>query len=309
MFLLLHEHGAGHGCTRLIKLRFAAWNGCPTGPQIWNSSRLSRTVWSSALLPSANLCSFKLFYRPVSFINPFAQPTPKACPLSSTASLCLSPKKPPLLLLPPFSLSHTKFTAFLTMLALHKLQVRGSLNPSLGAAQPISAERAIAGRRGADAHSLSLSHTQSPLRPWARQFCTARALRKSSPTVLAPNSVSALALRNLNSSYVGQRDYNSQSVEAPEAFYGGVLGKVRNMADMSHENEAGLPSTGREDALIGVTAAQKWAAGDETIVPSRHIFNEFSMVRFLSSVCSLKFVQLSDSNLLRSNNRTSVWAL
>lgn len=118
----------------------------------------------------------------------------------------------------------------------------------------------------------------------ARQLYTSSVLRKASPSVMGPNSASALALKNVNSSYVGARDYNSQSVEVPEAFYGGVLGKVRNIADISHENEAGLPSTGREDACIGVTAAQKWVKGDQSIVPSRHIFNEFSLVCLLFSL-------------------------
>lgn len=66
---------------------------------------------------------------------------------------------------------------------------------------------------------------------------------------------------------------------APESFYGGVLGKIRSMRDVGYRNEAGLPSTGREEALIGVAAAKEFAAGNKSVVPSRHIFNELSLVR------------------------------
>lgn len=122
----------------------------------------------------------------------------------------------------------------------------------------------------------------APLKQPARQFYSASSFLKPLPS----SSPSQLG-KNLYAGAGSPREYNSQP--APESFYQGVLGKVRNMTDMSHENEAGLPSTGREDAVIGVTAARRYAAGDKDIIPSRHVFNEFSLV------CCILYTRLTSS--------------
>ena len=42
-------------------------------------------------------------------------------------------------------------------------------------------------------------------------------------------------------------------------------------------NEAGLPSSGREDAIIGVAAAKAYVQDPHKVQPARNIFHEFSL--------------------------------
>ncbi|KAM0748853.1 NAD(P)-binding protein [Meredithblackwellia eburnea MCA 4105] len=71
---------------------------------------------------------------------------------------------------------------------------------------------------------------------------------------------------------------SSTPSSAPGSFYGGIIGgSFVKEVEKAYVNEAGLPSTGREDALIGVAAAKAFVKDPKATVPSRHIFNEFSL--------------------------------
>ncbi|KAL8280836.1 hypothetical protein RQP46_006840 [Phenoliferia psychrophenolica] len=68
---------------------------------------------------------------------------------------------------------------------------------------------------------------------------------------------------------------------APGSFYGGVIGGSTSALDDDNAdlyiNDAGLPSTGREDAIIGVAAAKAYVENPHKVIPARNIFHEFSL--------------------------------
>lgn len=74
-----------------------------------------------------------------------------------------------------------------------------------------------------------------------------------------------------------QGQSRSNTTEAPGSFYGGSIGKLRDVNAPAFINKQGLPSTGREEAILGCTAAAQYAKDPSSIEPSRHIFNEFSL--------------------------------
>ncbi|KAK4701428.1 hypothetical protein P7C70_g4798, partial [Phenoliferia sp. Uapishka_3] len=67
--------------------------------------------------------------------------------------------------------------------------------------------------------------------------------------------------------------------EAPGSFYGGVIGGASALDDDEdlYINDAGIPSTGREDAVIGVAAANEYVKEPKKVAPARNIFHEFSL--------------------------------
>ncbi|KAL8293057.1 hypothetical protein RQP46_000751 [Phenoliferia psychrophenolica] len=71
----------------------------------------------------------------------------------------------------------------------------------------------------------------------------------------------------------------SANAEAPASFYGGVIGgsSAIDSDDDLYINEAGLPSSGREDAVIGVAAANAYVQNPHKVQPARNIFHEFSL--------------------------------
>lgn len=118
------------------------------------------------------------------------------------------------------------------MASLHRLQVKHSLLDALRVLTP--------------------SQASATLPRAIRSFHTASTLRK--PALTPDSKLSQPAdYRTLI------REYSQPAAPgaAPPAFYQGTLGKIRSVSDITHENEAGLPSTGREDATIGVNAAKK----------------------------------------------------
>lgn len=68
------------------------------------------------------------------------------------------------------------------------------------------------------------------------------------------------------------------ATEAPGSFYGGSIGKSHSKgAPVQHLNKEGLPSTGREEAVLGCTAATQYKKDPSSVTPARHIFNELSL--------------------------------
>ncbi|KAK4701422.1 hypothetical protein P7C70_g4806, partial [Phenoliferia sp. Uapishka_3] len=65
---------------------------------------------------------------------------------------------------------------------------------------------------------------------------------------------------------------------APGSFYGGMIGgSFVDPKEHTYKNEVGRPSHGREDALIGVSAALEFVKNPDSVQPARDVFHEFSM--------------------------------
>lgn len=96
------------------------------------------------------------------------------------------------------------------------------------------------------------------------------------------------AVKNLHMERPGAQPVQGASrstTEAPGSFYGGSIGRLRSKESPEvHRNEAGLPSTGREDAVLGCTAASQYAKDPRSVQPARHVFNEFSLSQRVAMV-------------------------